>query len=236
MAKIKERHKVNPFMDMFGISIQRKINKNLKVVDVDYINSHTGESVRTYIEEGLRKTYDGRRFIKLITTDESIKIMSDLSPSSHKLFYWIVKKLGYQEDWVYIHGAETQVELGYKSINSIYKAIEGLLEANLIAPKEGSAWSFYINPTVFYYGDIIPRYISHVAQKAISDNGYTDIQIKPSYSVVTTDRLPQEVIDRETYYQKDEEEMSRDMDIHIQTINSEPTIPNTNNIQYREGR
>lgn len=211
MGKMKDRYTTNPFMGQFGAAITQKTYRRPTLIDADYVDAKTGESVRTYLSDTLRKSYDGRPFIKLITTDESMDILNNLSSASYKLFLWILKHIEYGSDWIIIYGARTQVELGYKSINSMYKAIDGLLESKIIAPKDGGAWIFYINPTVFYYGDIVPAYIAHVAQENLSLQGFPDMNINATFEAVVFDKqIPEEVKYREMKVpDEDKTEISR---------------------------
>ncbi len=229
MGKMKERHVLNPFMKRFGDAIATKQYRQPQMMDADYVDINSGVTVKAMVSPVMQKQYDKRKFVKLITTDEAISVMSELSPASYRLFMWVLKSVVFQQDFITIQGAKTQVELGYKSINSLYQAIDGLIKAEILAPKDGGAWVFYINPTLFYYGDMVPLYNAYVTQLLLEEKGFDNVNIVPTYKLIETDRLPQEVVDRLTKVNDGEEPLPK-------FEWEEPEHEIESNPNYREGR
>lgn len=83
------------------------------------------------------------------------KIMSALPDSSTKMFYYIHEHLGVGEDKICIHKDDYLLYYGYKPNNKFayYQALEGLLEAGIIARIAGNNTCFYVNPNIIFNGD-----------------------------------------------------------------------------------
>lgn len=175
MGILRERHEVNPFMESFAKYVQPKKVQQKHVTGDTFTNTETGEAFDSVIIEKTSKIEDIGDFIKLKVTPYSIRALSELSPASFKLLFWMMSKLQYHSDYVTIYGPRAQSDLGYKSINSIYKAIQGLLDANIIATKEGGTWLFFINPMVLYKGNILFLFLKYKAeiQKVARDKTFS---------------------------------------------------------------
>jgi hypothetical protein len=161
MGALKPRNETNPFMEGFAKYVQPKKVQQKHVTGSTFTNEETGEEFDSVIIEKTSKIEDVGDFIKLKITPYAIRALSDLSPSSFKLLFWMMTKLQYHMDYVTIYGPRAQSELGYKSINSIHKAIQGLLDANIIATKEGGTWLYYINPMILYKGNILFLFLKY---------------------------------------------------------------------------
>lgn len=83
------------------------------------------------------------------------KILMTLTESATKMYYYIHEHLVLGRDEVCIIMEDYLSFAGYKSTNRLnyYRAIEGLLAANIIARKTGSTTCFYINPNILFNGD-----------------------------------------------------------------------------------
>lgn len=161
MGAMKPRYDVNPFMEGFTKYVQpKKANKKVLTGDT-YENTITGDVFSSVVIEKSDRYEDVGDFIKLKTTAYAVATLDNLSAASHRLLFWMMNKLEFNRDYVTIYGPKAQTELGYKSINSIYKAIDGLLEANIIAMKEGGTWMFFINPNILYKGNMLYLFFAY---------------------------------------------------------------------------
>ena len=151
MPKIKERLSSNPFMEEFGKQLERGTYNAVGKVQDELIYSN-GHPVKLSVEEEKESIYDPRYYARL--PENGIDTIMQLTSSSHKLFYWILKNLKMHAETITLYAPAIQQALGYKSINSIYLAVQGLMDANMLAPEVSGTWSYYINPVVFYKGNL----------------------------------------------------------------------------------
>lgn len=90
------------------------------------------------------KVYDGNELL-----------LASLTEPATKMLFYICGNLRPNSDEVCIILAEYLNFFGYNANGRItyYRALEGLLKANIIARKVGTTSCFYINPDIIYNGD-----------------------------------------------------------------------------------
>jgi hypothetical protein len=187
MGKMKERFHMNPFMDSFEENIINRSYVRQYKTESTLVDSVTGENVELSLSSVERAARDRRGFVKIIKEPESIKVLRDMPALSVRLFWWILERLKYDEDTIIIDGLKAQTELEYKSITSIYKAIEGLVESEIIAPMYGGIWLYYINPNLIFFGDAVEVWKRHKStiKRRLSEgpNALTESLVKYKFEV-----------------------------------------------------
>jgi hypothetical protein len=82
-------------------------------------------------------------------------VLMALKEPANKMYYYIHEHLDVNRDEICILMDDYLLFAGYKASNRLnyYRAIEGLLAANIIARKVGMGSCFYINPNIIFNGD-----------------------------------------------------------------------------------
>lgn len=194
MGKLNKRNCNNPFMDLFGQSIQDKFYNESYQPNEAIGNFATGEVYSSSVNIKTSKKADSKHFVKLIITTDSIKKLSCISQASYKLLLWIMDNIEYSEDKIIINSRQTILDLGYKSKSSLTSAIDGLVKTEILARADGGTWIYYINPSVFYKGTMVKRYKDHAAKIAKRTRVHENSNLKPNPEFVF-DKLPKEAID-----------------------------------------
>lgn len=105
------------------------------------------------IPKGKTIPVDTKSYSKLFKGNSSV-LMNMPEPSA-KMFYYIVENLKANSDQVCIMKEDYLKFAGYKPSGTItyYRALEGLMEAEIIAKMAGSTTCYWINPNIIFNGD-----------------------------------------------------------------------------------
>jgi len=120
-------------------------NRNITVTDHD-----TG-----LVSDGLNVIHkvvnvDNEQYVKLYK--KQLAMLFDMSAKSLKLLSFIMSICNRNTDYVYFSYKDCMVFTGYKSRQVIYRALNELIQSNIIA-KSGSQSKYWINPAIFFSGD-----------------------------------------------------------------------------------
>ena len=134
------------------------LNGLRKVVTKKVINQlldpKTGE-VFEVLQAGEEKVIDSLPFVKVYY--DMISFMVKCScVSTIKLSLYIMNDLEYKDSYVYLRCTEVCKDLGWNSRATFYKALKGLIEANVIAKSE-IANLYYVNPNMVFNGSRIKK-------------------------------------------------------------------------------
>lgn len=134
------------------------LNGLRKVVTKKVVNQlldpKTGE-VFEVLQAGEEKVIDSLPFVKVYY--DMISFMVKCScVSTIKLSLYIMNDLEYKDSYVYLRCTEVCKDLGWNSRATFYKALKGLIEANVIAKSE-IANLYYVNPNMVFNGNRIKK-------------------------------------------------------------------------------
>lgn len=134
------------------------LNGLRKVVTKKVVNQlldpKTGE-VFEVLQAGEEKVIDSLPFVKVYY--DMISFMVKCScVSTIKLSLYIMNDLEYKDSYVYLRCTEVCKDLGWNSRATFYKALKGLIDANVIAKSE-IANLYYVNPNMVFNGSRIKK-------------------------------------------------------------------------------
>lgn len=134
------------------------LNGLRKVVTKKVVNQlldpKTGE-VFEVLQAGEEKVIDSLPFVKVYY--DMISFMVKCScVSTIKLSLYIMNDLEYKDSYVYLRCTEVCKDLGWNSRATFYKALNGLIDANVIAKSE-IANLYYVNPNMVFNGSRIKK-------------------------------------------------------------------------------
>lgn len=125
------------------------------------------------IPKGGTRPVDRRIYSKLFKGNT--EALMGLSEPSAKMFYYITEYIAVGKDEVCILQEDYLKFAGYKEKSRLtyYRAVEGLLKAEIIARRTGSQSCYWVNPNVLFNGDRtkLKNVIVHGPDKAFSGFG-----------------------------------------------------------------
>lgn len=134
------------------------LNGLRKVVTKKVVNQlldpKTGE-VFEVLQAGEEKVIDSLPFVKVYYDMISFMMRSNCQVTI-KLSLYIMNDLEYKDSYVYLRCTEVCKDLGWNSRSTFYKALKGLIEANVIAKSE-IANLYYVNPNMVFNGSRIKK-------------------------------------------------------------------------------
>ena len=134
------------------------LNGLRKVVTKKVVNQlldpKTGE-VFEVLQAGEEKVIDSLPFVKVYYDMLSFMVKCSCI-STIKLSLYIMNDLEYKDSYVYLRCTEVCKDLGWNSRATFYKALKGLIEANVIAKSE-IANLYYVNPNMVFNGSRIKK-------------------------------------------------------------------------------
>lgn len=134
------------------------LNGLRKVVTKKVVNQlldpKTGE-VFEVLQAGEEKVIDSLPFVKVYYDMISFMVRCSCV-STIKLSLYIMNDLEYKDSYVYLRCTEVCKDLGWNSRATFYKALKGLIEANVIAKSE-IANLYYVNPNMVFNGSRIKK-------------------------------------------------------------------------------
>ena len=105
--------------------------------------------------------YDRQQSTRLYHSRDNEEVISMLSPTSLRLFYFIANRMVKQRDWVQINKEYFMSKYGVKSINSFKDALKELQRYLVIV---GTHYDtvYWVNPSFMFNGDRIKKYPSNL--------------------------------------------------------------------------
>ncbi len=97
--------------------------------------------------------HDSRAYTKLF--NGNALLFATLIEPSTKMLYYICDNIKPGSDEICVLQSDYNKFFGYKDTNRFvyYKAVEGLLRANIISRRTGSTACFFVNPDIVFNGD-----------------------------------------------------------------------------------
>jgi hypothetical protein len=93
---------------------------------------------------------DNLEYIKVF--QEALPVLMKLSTPATQTLLYIFSILPMKKDEIHIYPPAAMEWMNYKTLKSIYKGINELIQADFIAPKKGSQDLYFINSNYFYNG------------------------------------------------------------------------------------
>lgn len=161
----KIRFKVNPYLCELlkckRIFVGKTITSKALADGKELYDPKTDEQVKLYVNVKEKcSSEDHREFTKVF--DESLSNVRDLSLIERKMLDFIFLSLRFKdEDEFYLDVEEAMKWNKYKTMSTVYQAINGLIENGFIARNYKRGF-YFINPMYFYKGEIVKKYESLV--------------------------------------------------------------------------
>lgn len=154
-------HKENPFIKSLVNQYSERQVRGYKERFIqngnsptDLLTDESGEPVKIKTPGLLvKKASDSQEFIKLFR--DSIPILLELRRPALDALFYIMSVLKPKHDYIEFDTKELASFCGYKSRQSVYNAIDDLVEAKILARRHNSKrghQTFWINPEVIYNG------------------------------------------------------------------------------------
>lgn len=143
-----ETYSSNPFLP--NLLIPKKAKNVILAKSDKMLVSKDDSTVSEALFLSKRMTLDKDDFIKVFHSQ--LQIMFDLSKTALKVFGYIASITKMHDDRVIFEKGECTKYTGYRSNETIYRALTELVSAEFIA-KTNNPNVFYINPQVFFKGD-----------------------------------------------------------------------------------
>lgn len=145
-------HDRNPFIEKIAVHISEKQYRKVAGSSYQTVLTDSGElEQQKILVLGKKKLVDRQEFYKLYTGE--IKSFFNLSPTTMKLFDYIMKQIQYNKDRVCLYQADVMDALKI-SRATCYRCIIQLLDASIIARAEVDT-CFFVNPNIAFKGDRI---------------------------------------------------------------------------------
>lgn len=116
------------------------------------IDRSSGEqTITTHIQTF--KSASEPSFVKMYIDD--IAKLNDLGRTSQRLLFALVKRIGY-DSWIHVNkktNREIAIEIGIKSVQTIYNELRKLVNADVLRKEDGSRGSYMLNPEYFAKGE-----------------------------------------------------------------------------------
>lgn len=140
---------INPFIKLLNKQIKFRYkaagtSKKHKVIDEHGVISDE-RSMIVY-----QKKIDTDLFVKVFTAD----LIEQILPLSHramKLFFYILHKIGYDNDTFVLDRKDCMEKCNFKDV-SLYEAIKELQDFTVIA-ETNKKWMYFINPMAMFNGN-----------------------------------------------------------------------------------
>lgn len=145
-----EQFRENPFIPNLLIPRGKK-NITIAKSDKAIMSRETGEIEENTLFIGMKKELDKDQFVKIFHSQ--LQVIFDLSKAALKVFGYIASVTEFG-DKILFDIEDCKEYTGYKGLESIYKGLAELLNAEMIARTKQSS-VYFINPQVFYKGDRI---------------------------------------------------------------------------------
>ena len=101
--------------------------------------------------------YDRQQSTRLYHSRDNEEVISLLSPTSLRLFYFIANRMVKQKDWVQINREYFMSKYGVKSVNSFKDALKEL-QRYLIIVSTHYDTVYWVNPSFMFNGDRVKKY------------------------------------------------------------------------------
>ena len=143
-----KQHEASPFISNLSFPIGKK-NAIIGKSDESILNNDTGEIIDNSLYIARKHDVDKDHFVKIFHAH--LSAIFDLSKCALKIFSYIASVTQY-DDQIIFNLKKCCEYTGYKGVESIYKGLAELCNAEIIA-RTTDYNLYYINPQLFYRGD-----------------------------------------------------------------------------------
>ena len=143
---INKQKEITPLNGLRKVITKKVVNQLL--------DPNTGE-VFEVLQAGEEKVIDSLPFVKVYYEMLSFMLKANCI-ATIKLCLYIMNDLEYKDSYVYLRSKEVCKDLGWKTKGPYYKAVKGLIEANVIARTE-IVNLYYVNPNMVFNGNRIRK-------------------------------------------------------------------------------
>jgi hypothetical protein len=153
-------HESNPYLNPLVIPTRNKIVHVGNSKNFSIINTESGEEHSMLI--GTKQVVDKEQFRKIFK--DQIQILFCLSSTGIRAFGYFLDALHVSKDQVLFDLEDCMKFTGYTSKVSVYKGLSELLKNNFIA-RTHKAYTFFINPAIFFNGSRLVMVNEYVVQQ-----------------------------------------------------------------------
>lgn len=154
-------HRENPFLKNLSSRYERKEIRAYKDVVVqasdkpgDFLTDETGRPVVMKTPGVIiSKEFDTQDYVKIYR--DSIPLLLELSRPALDFLLYIISTIRPKKDYIEFNTDSAMDFLGYTSRQSIYKAVDKLEEAGVLAKRHNNTrgkQAYWINPEIIYNG------------------------------------------------------------------------------------
>jgi hypothetical protein len=97
-----------------------------------------------------KSLHDSKIYIKLF--QDKSDVLMNLPYQSMRIFFYICSRVRPMRDYIYLNKDDVTLALGDISEPTFRLAINGLLDADIIARKMGSSIEYWLNPDIIFNG------------------------------------------------------------------------------------
>ena len=163
-----EKHKENPFLEKAIRSVEGGVVKKYKSA-----SSYDQRAVLQAVDPKTGEVLGHTSFIRQIEVDEekfaklylnNISAFFDLKTSSIRIFGYILTQLKPGQDSFLFNIEDCMKFSNYKSLNSVYNGLNGLIASEIIA----RGWAdqlYFVNPLIVFNGNRVTFARSYVKRK-----------------------------------------------------------------------
>jgi hypothetical protein len=153
-------HQSNPYLSSLVVPTRNKVVQVGNPKEFAMVNTDTGEEHSMLI--GTKHVVDKEEFRKIFKGN--IKTLFCLSSAGIKAFGYFLDALHVSKDQVLFDLEDCMKFTGYTSKASIYSGVSELLKNNFIA-RTHKAYTFFINPAIFFNGSRLVMVNEYVVQQ-----------------------------------------------------------------------
>jgi len=153
-------HETNPYLAALIVPTRNKTVQVGNAKDFSMVNTDTGEEHSMFI--GTKQAVDKEQFRKIFKGQ--IQALFCLSGAGIKVFGYLLDALHVSKDQVLFDLKDCMKFTGYTSKQSIYVGVGELLKNNFIA-RTPKAYTFFINPAIFFNGNRLVMVNEYVVQQ-----------------------------------------------------------------------
>lgn len=146
----------NPFKPT-GIELKEYMTSDSETITID---PNTGElySMKK-LPKNKKVLHDSKIYIKLF--QDKSDVLMNLPYQSMRIFFYICSRVRPMRDYVFLNKDDITAALGNMSEPTFRLAINGLIEANIVARKMGSSLEYWLNPDIMFNGSRLKLVENH---------------------------------------------------------------------------
>lgn len=153
-------HETNPYLAALIVPTRNKVVQVGNPKEFSIVNNGTGEEHSMLI--GTKQAVDKEQFRKIFKGQ--IQALFCLSGAGIKVFGYLLDALHVSKDQVLFDPKDCMKFTGYTSKQSIYVGVGELLKNGFIA-RTNKAYTFFINPAIFFNGNRLVMVNEYVVQQ-----------------------------------------------------------------------